>query len=272
MCNKKRVNKHDWSKDCKECSICGLIRSAEHNWRNDCEKCSVCGKTQTDKHNWKEDCEICSVCNKKRVNKHDWSKDCNECSICGLIRSAEHNWRNDCEKCSVCGKIQTDKHNWKEDCEKCSICGTIRYGKHKWYGRPEKCSICGVLPFKIIEWDQNSDTLLLFHWKKFEFEGKIIFRRVRKEIKIILQSIYGDFTETYAPTSKRVVEKDLEWLAPFLEQFIQNDFWFMAKPQYIHDSIKSFFIEQINQIDTSKLSQRDSHYLESWHKILDNKR
>jgi len=160
-------------------------------------------------------------------------------------------------------------HDWKKDCEKCSICGTKRYEKHKWHGMPEECSICGALRSGIVEWDQNSEMLLLFHWNKFEFEGKIIYRRVGKEIKIILQSIYCDFTETYAPTSKRVVEKDIEVLSTFLEKFTQNEFWFLAKPQYIHESIKSFFTEQITQIDTSKLSQRDSQYLVNWHKILE---
>lgn len=240
-----------------------------HNWDEDCEKCSICGNVRSNRHNWSHDCETCSVCKKRRTNKHDWSNDCQKCFICGISRSAEHNWSNNCEKCSVCGKTELDKHSWKENCEKCSICGTRRYGKHKWQRASDECSICGVLRSENVELDKNSNTLLLFHWNKFEFEGVIIYRKVGCEIKIILQSIYCDFTEMYVPTSKRIIERNLDGLTDFLEKFTQNEFWFMAKPQYIHDSIKSYFVEQIAKIDTSNLCQRDSLYLENWYKKLD---
>jgi uncharacterized protein (TIGR02145 family) len=44
---------HDWSKDCAQCSKCGMIRDKQHDWSKDCEKCSKCEKIRENKHSGK---------------------------------------------------------------------------------------------------------------------------------------------------------------------------------------------------------------------------
>jgi hypothetical protein len=73
------LGKHEWSKDCEKCLLCGSVRKDAHIWRA-C-KCSSCGTTRND--------------------FHDWSNDCEKCAICGAVRKNGHVWKN--AKCLACG-------------------------------------------------------------------------------------------------------------------------------------------------------------------------
>lgn len=133
-CGATRDVHHDFSKDCRVCSVCGKSLSeedaqhdfffacrcrlcgkdTEHQWNGGC-KCTRCNSTRDEGHAWGEDCAECWRCHKRRTIEHDWTRDCRHCARCRVIREVVHLWRDGhCSACSVTEKEYLDTIRYRE--------------------------------------------------------------------------------------------------------------------------------------------------------------
>jgi hypothetical protein len=135
-----RIGLHKW--DGCICTRCKLHHHDpdRHSWSKDCRECSLCGEIRVNyKHQW-SGCK-CISCSVIRDQGHDWSHDCKKCFSCGKMREVDHilGLGSQCV-CRKCNSPQPHKFSLDPISGKktgaCLICG---------YSVPEKerCEYCG---------------------------------------------------------------------------------------------------------------------------------